>query len=155
MGRRSEGTKKARLRALLDERRPALIDIGVFEELRAALAPVSESYLEDLVRDSGIPLCPIVEGVSLHSPEDMRRTLLTLSECYESGDRRRVRDRVIAAKSRLRALIARTSFPELRHEREAMHLELMTWLENPPLFPMWLRLRVSASETMKVHDQRH
>jgi hypothetical protein len=154
--RRGEPTKKSRLKAILADRRPALIDIAVFHQLQSELAPISESYLEDLLRDSGIPLDPVVEGVSLHSPEDLRRTLLALAELYEiTADTRLIRGRVIAAKTRLRALIARTSFPELRREREQMHLELMTWLENPGIFAMWLRLRRNASETMKGnHDSR-
>jgi hypothetical protein len=150
--RRSEKpTKRARLTALLAERRPACIDLALFAELRTALAPISDSWLEDLLRDSGIPLDPVVEGASLHSPEDLRRTLLALSEAYEkAADPRLVRARVIEAKTRLRALIARTRVPELRHEREDMHLELMTWLENPAVFPLWLRLRHRPSETMKA-----
>jgi hypothetical protein len=156
MATRGELTKKARLRALLTERGIVLVDPPLMAELRAALAPISDSYFENLLRDSGVALHPLVEGVSLHSPEDLRRTLLTLAELYESSPSpRSVRERVIAAKVRLRALIARTSSFDLRREREEMHLELMTWLENPGVFPLWLRLRLQASETMKAHDSRH
>lgn len=154
--KRSEPTKKSRLQALLAERQPPRIDVALFNELKTALAPISDSYLEDLVRESGIPLDPVVEGVSLHSPDDLRRTLLALAEIYESApDPRAVRGRVIEAKTRLRMLIARTRFPELKHEREDMHLELMTWLENPGVFSLWVKLRHRSDETMKAHDSRH
>ncbi|MDZ4801930.1 MAG: hypothetical protein SGI92_27565 [Bryobacteraceae bacterium] len=156
MATHSESTKKARLYALLKQRGIQVIDPPLMTELRATLAPISEPYLENLLRESGIPLHPFVEGVRLHSPEDMRRTLLALAELYESSaNPRSVRERVISAKVRLRALLSRTSDPEVRLRRQDMHLELMTWLENPTVFPLWLRLRQQASETMKSHDSRH
>jgi hypothetical protein len=149
VARRSDGSRKERLAAILAERHPALIDPKVYAELEAELAPISESYLHSLLRESGVRMHPLIEGVSLHSHDDLRRTLLALAEEYESGDHS-VRQLVIQGKVRLRALIAHTTDPDLRHTREQMHTELMTWLENPTIFPLWLKLLQQRSETMEA-----
>ena len=48
---------------------------------------------------------------------------------------------VIEAKNQLRALISQTSEPVLRAERESMLTEVMTWLENPGIFDLWVKLK--------------
>ena len=55
--------KAAELTRWLDENRPACIGEAEFASLLKALAPVSESYLRTLVRECGVPLAPLVEGV--------------------------------------------------------------------------------------------
>jgi len=60
---------------------------------------------------------------------------------YQSGGRERrtlVRRAVITAKDHAR-LAARKE--EKRAAKEEMILWMLTWLENPGLFPDWLRLR--------------
>jgi hypothetical protein len=53
---------------------------------------------------------------------------------------------VIAAKDHAR-FAARKE--EKREEKEEMALWILTWLENPPVFPEWARLRRAALGLVK------
>ena len=133
-------SKNSRLRQYLAEKQPACVDEGLFSELSLLLAPVSEPYLRRLLRESGVRLAPMVEGVNLHCLEDLERTLLVLAEEYASG-RKEARSAVIEAKDRIRWAVARAVEAEKRAEKDEMLLWIMTWLENPLAFPVWSRLR--------------
>ena len=74
MGSRGS-SRAARLQAWLEERRPAMIGDAELEAIHAALAPVSDSYLRRLLRASGVPLDPLIEGVVQDNFEDLARTL--------------------------------------------------------------------------------
>jgi hypothetical protein len=133
--------KSAELERWLGEHRPARIGEAEFAQLRGALAPVSENYLRKLVRACGVPLVPIVEGVRQSTFEELEASLLRLLEVYEQSDAARrmaVRRLVITAKDHAR-LAARN--PEKRTDKEEMILWLTTWLENPPVFGEWVRIR--------------
>ena len=133
--------KSVELARWLDEHRPARIGEAEFAKLRAALAPVSESYLRKLVRECGVPLDVMVEGVRQASFDDLEASLLKLLEEYEHSDtaqRMAVRRLVITAKDHAR-LAARN--PKKRADKEEMILWLTTWLENPPVFADWVRIR--------------
>lgn len=133
--------KSAELANWLDEHHPPRIGEAEFAQLFTALAPVSESYLRKLVRECGVPLDPMVEGVRQTTFNDLEASLLKLLEDYESGDaahRMAVRRLVITAKDHAR-LAARN--PEKRAEKEEMILWMTTWLENPPVFAEWVRIR--------------
>jgi len=113
--------------------------------LRTLLAPVSENYLRHLLRDSGIAMEPLVEGVRQENLDALEASLLRLLEEYERGDRERktlVRRLVIAAKDHAR-WAARDE--ARRAAKGEMMLWLTTWLENPPLFSEWVRLRRAAA----------
>jgi hypothetical protein len=141
VGTRPE-SKRAKLASWLATRQPQSIDEALFAELREHLAPVSDSYLRQLLKHSGLPLAPMVEGVSLHGLDHLERTLLALECEYASADRPRrslVRNVVIEAKNRLRWTIKRAGDPSA--ERAEMLLWVMTWLENPELFELWVKLR--------------
>jgi hypothetical protein len=124
-------TKRAKLAEFLD---PAtLVDEKEFERLRAALSPISESYLRKLLRDSGAPLAPMIDGVRQSNLEELESTLVALLVEYESGDpakRQAVRNLVITAKNHARWT-----------RKEENLLWLTTWQENPPLFPAWAQIR--------------
>jgi hypothetical protein len=112
-----------------------------WESLLSVLAPISESYLRRLLRDSGVPLTPLVEGVRQESFDTLEASLLGLLAEYERADavgRLRIRRVVIAAKDHAR-LAARIE--SKRAEKEEMALWILTWLENPPVFPEWVRMR--------------
>ncbi|HYO81586.1 MAG TPA: hypothetical protein VES20_09305 [Bryobacteraceae bacterium] len=143
MPSRSE-SKRARLHTWLQEQRPAIVDSAVAEEIRRQLHPVSESYLRELLIESGFALAPEVEGVSTTSIEDVERTLLALAGCYAAGHRQ-VRSLVVEAKTRIRWAIAKSTDAEKRATREEMLLWVMTRLENPDLFAMWVELRKRAA----------
>jgi hypothetical protein len=126
-------TKRAKLAEWIEREKPALIGADEFERLKEALAPVSENYLRKLVRDSGVPLAPMVDGVRQSNLGALELSLLALLVEYESGDaayKRAVRKLVITAKDHAK----------WTHKEENL-LWLTTWLENPPLFPAWARLR--------------
>jgi hypothetical protein len=102
---------------------------------------VSEGYLRKLLRESGVPLAPMVEGVRQEDFESLERSLVALLDEYESGDRERraqVRKLVIQAKDHAR-WAARNE--EKRAVKEEMVLWMVTWLENPPVFREWVALR--------------
>ena len=133
--------KRTELARWLEEHRPARIGEAEFEALGRALAPVSESYLRKLVRESGVPLDAMVEGVRQGSFDELEASLLRFQDEYERGDparRAAVRRVVITSKEHAR-LASRN--PERRREKEEMILWMVTWLENPPLFAAWIRLR--------------
>jgi hypothetical protein len=141
VARRSE-VKAGLLRAWLAEHQPERIGDAEFTAIAAALAPVSERYLRELVRAAGVPLEPLVEGVSQHSLEDLERTLLGLLDEYERGEHRRARSAVILAKDHARFALRRLPATDERVVvKQEILLWLMTWLENPPLFRDWVVLR--------------
>ena len=149
-------SKQAALRECLDERRPERVTEAMFGELLSALAPVSEGYLQRLLRETGIPLAPLVEGIRQDKFEELDRTLLAIereyAEARERRDARRAqvcRRAVITAKDHARfALRSQKRTPEQRAVKEEMLLWMLTWLENPAVFPMWLELRKKARAAM-------
>jgi hypothetical protein len=116
-----------------------------WEELKALLAPISEHYLRKLLRDSGAPLEPLVEGVRQESLDALETSLVKLLEEYQRADRgrqMRVRRAVVAAKDHARwASGSRQKNPGKKAEKQEMILWMTVWLENPPLFVEWVRLR--------------
>ena len=134
-------TKRVDLQRWLERERPARIGEMEWAMLHVALAPISGSHLRRLLRESGVPLAPLVEGVRQESFDALESSLLSFLEEYERSDvvgRTSVRRVGIEAKEHAR-WAARV--PEKRAEKEEMALWMLTWLENPPLFPQWVRLR--------------
>ena len=138
---RAKPTKRDDLRRWLDRVRPARIGEREWAMLHVELAPVSGSTLRRLLRESGVPLAPLVEGVRQETFDALESSLLSFLGEYERSDvagRMSVRQVVIEAKEHARW--AARKF-ERRAEKEEMALWMLTWLENPPLFPQWVRLR--------------
>src|ERR1022692_2675220 len=122
-------TKRAKVAEWIEREKPPPIGLDEFERLKEELRPISESYLRKLLRDSGVALAPMVEGVRQSNLGALELSLLALLVEYESGDdahRRAVRKLVITAKDHAK----------WTHKEENL-LWLTTWLENPPLFPAW------------------
>jgi hypothetical protein len=137
-------SKKNELVAWIGRNNPREIGEPEWQVLLRLLAPVSESYLRRLLRDSGVTLTPLVEGVRQESFDALESSLLKLLAEYESGGaavRGRVRRLVIAAKDHARWASRKEEF---RAAKEEMALWMLTWLENPPVFPEWVRLRRTA-----------
>jgi hypothetical protein len=142
-------SKKTRLRQYLAEKNLSAITEREWRELITHLAPVSESYLRRLVADAGIAVEAPFGGVRQKTFKDLERSLLELEEVYkrasETGDRARAqqcRNVVIQAKdhARLAARGAKTS-PEKKAQKEEMIQWMVVWLENPGIFPAWVKLR--------------
>ncbi len=140
--------------AWIDREQPGEIGEPEWAALLQLLAPVSESYLRALLRRSGVPLTPLVEGVRQESFETLEASLLKLLREYgHAGSQRRlaVRRLVMAARDHARWASRKDSCnEETRAEKEEMRLWMLTWLENPPLFPEWVRLR---REAMVSHEE--
>jgi hypothetical protein len=144
MGTKGE-SRKARLTAYLNEIQAERIDETVWQELLKRLTPVSESYLRKLVRATGTPMTPMVEGVVQDSFDSVALTLTALETEYERSEaerRRAVRKLVITAKDHATFALKRMApGDERRQMKEEMLLWMRTWLENPTVFSSWLALR--------------
>jgi hypothetical protein len=133
----------------LRENRPARIGDAEHRQILDLLAPTSDSYLRRLLRSCGVPLEPLVEGVRQDSYDDLERTLLALGQIYEhaseQGDRElatRTRREVLTAKEHARlAARSRRASAEVQSLKQEMISWMTVWLEDPSLFPTWLRLR--------------
>lgn len=136
----------------IEQHRPERISAIEFGELMCALAPVSESHLRRLLRETGVPLEPLVEGIRQDSFENLERTLLEMlreyAEAVAAGEAPRAkacRTAVIAAKDHARFALRRPALDrEQRAVKDEMVMWMLTWLENPGVFPAWLELRKKA-----------
>lgn len=140
---------KQQLRDYLDESRPEAITEAVWQEIARRLAPVSESYLRDLLRATGLPFDQPYAGIRQHTFEELEASLDSMREVYmaakAAGDgprARHCRRQVIAAKDRARfaAQNSRTT-PEKQVEKEEMAQWMLVWLEDPEVFPAWVQAR--------------
>jgi hypothetical protein len=136
--------KRAEVVKWLERVRPARIGEKEWAMLHVELGEISGSYLRRLLRESGVPLAPLIEGVRQETFDALESSLLNLMKEYEDGDlayRTSIRHMVIEAKDHARWAGRQ---PDKRREKEEMALWMLTWLDNPPLFPEWVRLRRRA-----------
>ena len=143
---------KQHVREYLDERQPPAITQAVWQDLLVRLAPVSESYLRDLLRASGLPFEQPYAGVRQHTLDELEESLREILRVYEdakaSGDHDRARycrRQVIAAKDRAKFLAhnPRTSADKKAQKAEMVEW-MLVWLDNPELFPVWVSARKRA-----------
>lgn len=93
-------------------------------------------------------------GVRQKTFDELEQSLLEMEEVYtrakESGDRDRVqlcRSIVIQAKDHARLAACSTKVTaEKKAIKEEMVQWLLVWLENPGVFPVWVKLRRSKME---------
>ena len=149
--------RKGSKHALLEEQIATVdvVDETIWETLKRDLAPISESYLRHLIKQSGHPMTPLVEGVNMTTPVDADRTLRALAAEYESGDpyrRKLCRALVLEAKERIRWQLRRSSQPgqtaaDPQESKQELLLWVSTWLENPAIFPEWIAIRRTSRAT--------
>lgn len=151
---------KQQLRDYLASERPPAITEAVWKEMRTRLAPVSESYLRDLLRETGLPFNQPWAGIHQHTFKELEASLRGMLEVYreatDAKDRNRARycrRQVIAAKDRAKFLArnSRTS-SEKKAEKEEMAQWMLVWLENPEVFPAWVEARKKALSSESVRD---
>ena len=143
---------KQQLREYMAAEQPSAITEAVWHDLLGRLAPVSESYLRDLLRETGLPFEQPFAGVRQHTFEELEQSLRELLEVYTtatvSGNRERVRycrRQIIAAKDRAKFLAQNPRTPEeKRAEKQEMAQWMLVWLENPEVFPVWVEARKRA-----------
>jgi hypothetical protein len=131
---------RAEILAWLRSQGAKRVDEALAARLRAEFAGVSESTIRRALRESGLELDPVVEGVRQDTLEDLERTLMALAAEYELGD--------AARRAQVRALVLtarrHTELAARRKPKDEELLWLRTWLENPLVFPAWERLRRRA-----------
>jgi len=140
---------KRRLAEYLARRQPARITEAVWLEACTHLAPVSDSYLRDLLQATQIPFDQPWAGIRQHTFEELESSLREMLEVYldaqTGGDRERARyarRQVIAAKDRAKFTSRNSrSSPEKRAVKEEMAQWMLVWLENPAVFPAWVEAR--------------
>jgi hypothetical protein len=145
---------KQRLREYLAAEQPPAITEGVWRSLLTHLAPVSESYLRDLLRETGLPFDQPYAGIRQHTFEELEQSLREMHRVYAAaaaaGDRERARycrRQVIGAKDRAKFLAQnRRTAPEKKAEKEEMAEWMLVWLDNPEVFPAWVEARKRARE---------
>jgi hypothetical protein len=143
---------KQQLREVLAAQQPPAITEAVWQDLLLRLAPVSESYLRDLLRDTGLPFEQPYAGVRQHTFEELEQSLREIHHVYAgamAADNRECarycRRQVIAAKDRARFLAQnfRTA-PEKKAQKEEMAQWMLVWLDNPEVFLAWVDARKKA-----------
>ncbi|MFN3324439.1 MAG: hypothetical protein ACK5AZ_13160 [Bryobacteraceae bacterium] len=119
-------TRRRDLLAYLKETQTAYLSETESERLRELFAPISDRTFRQALRDSGIPLAPLVEGVRQDTLDHLECTLLALSREYQAAVERLgsaraqlCRQSVISAKQHARwALRSPKLTPEGRALRE-------------------------------------
>jgi hypothetical protein len=151
---------KQRLREYLQDSRPTEISEGVWRDLLTKLAPVSESYLRDLLRQTGLPFHQPHAGIRQHTLEELEQSLGEMLQVYTeaaaAGNRERARycrRQVIGAKDRARFVAQDARAPaEKRALKEEMVVWMLVWLDNPDVFPAWLAARKRVSPAASASD---
>lgn len=158
-GAESKPSKRKRIAEWIARESPHCITPAHWRALIAEHGPISESYLRTLLRDSGVPLDPLVDGVRQESFDAIERSLIRLSGAYEaaraSGDREvvsAIRKAVISGKDHARWAAERAKDSAKRADKEEMGQWMLVWLENPPLFPGWVRVRRAAIEAASATE---
>jgi hypothetical protein len=140
---------KQQLRDYLAAERPDAISEAVWTSLKQRLAPVSESYLRDLLRATGLPVAQPYAGIRQHTFEELEQSLRDMLRVYAEAKAAGNRDlaaycrrQVIGAKDRAKfvARNPRTS-PDRKAQKEEMVQWMLVWLENPEVFPAWADAR--------------
>jgi hypothetical protein len=153
---------KQQLRDCLAANQPAAITEAVWQDLLLRLAPVSESYLRDLLRATGLPFDQPYSGIRQHTFEELEQSLRAMLQVYSDSlaagrrDRARYcRRQVIAAKDRAKWMaVAPRIAPERRTQKEEMAQWMLVWLENPEVFPAWVDARKKEIQPLMNADER-
>jgi len=148
----SKKSIKQQLRDLLAAEAPPVITETVWHDLLLRLAPVSESYLRELLVNSGVPIEQPYAGIRQHTLQELEQSLREMLRVYTEATAAGHRDRarycrrqVIAAKDRARFIAANPRTPaEKQAEKQEMVQWMLVWLENPEVFPPWVDARKNA-----------
>ena len=145
-------SKAQRLDEYLRQHRPVVVTGELWRELLVMLAPISEGYLRNLLRRTGLAIAQPYGGVRQVSFEELEASLLELEKEYatavanhDTAIAKACRRAVIQAKDHAR-LAARNQkvAPEKREQKREMVEWLLVWLENPGIFESWAALRKNA-----------
>lgn len=145
-------SKKQRLIRYLQERNPAVVGEDEWRGLLRDLAPISEGYLRRLLLETGRPFAQPFAGIRQRDFDELEQSLIEMEKVYAeavaAGDRERARycrRQVIQAKDHARfAARSPKSDEAKRAQKEEMIQWMLVWLENPGVFPAWVKLRREA-----------
>lgn len=146
-------TRIAAIQAIAREERWTLVDPPALALIRAAFPETSEETLRHDLRETGLLLHPLVEGVRLEDLDALARTLLALERWYQAGagaspHATAARKEVLAARRKAEWVIRNPRVDALvRAAMEEKLLWLRVWLENPLVFSTWLALRQATLRT--------
>jgi len=152
-------SKKQRILAWLADRNWDCVTEERAGEIARTFPDCSDDTRRAALLESGVPLAPLIQGVVQDSYQHLEATLAALLAEYlaarESGDaprRQRIRSIVIQAKDHTELAAHNPKTHDLKRAvKLEMALWLRTWLENPPLFPDWVKLR--RRETSSAPDE--
>ena len=141
-------SKRKAIEAWLAAELPERITREHWQLLRQEHAPISESYLRTLLRDSGVALDPLVDGVHQDSFDALEQSLRSLAEIYVDAKAKADRETasfarklVLSAKDHARWAAERAKDLKKQAEKAEMAEWLLVWLENPPVFSEWVKVR--------------
>ncbi len=153
MGEPRQSVKRA-LSDYLGSRGGGIIDEQEWDQIQKRFSSSSAGYLRRLLRESGLPLAPLVEGVRQSDFAELERTLLALELEYTTAKSKGEKERAAAcrrhvkeAKNHARFALARKSASEAHKAIKKEMVEWMiVWLEDPALFAPWAKLRKRTVE---------
>jgi len=148
---RPKRTRAADIRSAIEARGFTSIGDAEWNELRAVFPNASDTTMRHAVRESGVALDALVDGVRLSAFDQFEQSLAALVSEYDracrdgdSGRARRCREVAIRAKDHAR-MAARAARDKDRSAEKAEMVEwLLVWLETPHLFESWAGLRQRA-----------
>ena len=76
---------KRQLRDYLEAEHPPAITEAIWRQLTECLSPVSDSYLRDLLRQTGLPFDQPYAGIRQHSFEELEQSLHEMLEVYREA----------------------------------------------------------------------
>ena len=123
----------------------AAVTESVFADMVRALPAVKEAALRHAVRESGLPMAALVEGVRQGSLEELARTLCALQVEYQAASTEQDQERM----RRIRALVIESKTharfaARLKQDKREIVEWMLVWLQNPGLFDTWVRLRLRS-----------
>jgi hypothetical protein len=114
-----------------------------FSDLVRTFPEIKARTLRQALRESGLNLAAMVDGVRQDSLLELARTLSALQNEYQAAAddpprQRRIRSLVIESKAHARFASAR------KPEKQEMVEWMLVWLQDPSLFDTWARLRLRS-----------
>ena len=148
---RPKRTRAAEIRAAIEARGFTSIGDAEWNALRAAFPNASDTTMRHAVRESGVALDALVDGVRLSTFHQFEQSLAALVSEYDqacrdgdSGRARRCREVAIRAKDHARMAARAARDKDRSADKEEMVEWLLVWLETPDLFGSWAGLRQRA-----------
>ena len=150
----AKSSVKQRLREFLLAEHPPAITGEVWKHLLQTLAPVSESYLRDLLRKTGLPFAQPYCGIRQHTFEDLEQSLRDMLAVYTDAVAARDRDRARYCRRQVIAAKDRAKFQSSDPQKPEMVQWMLVWLENPEVFPAWVERRKEVNSKQFTVDSK-